>query len=73
MIVRRFAPSEVDLGWAAAAGVDPLALVERLGPRVLALHLKDIDRSYSPPPQGRRRSGGPDRRNSAGAEPRRFR
>ncbi|QNE07330.1 sugar phosphate isomerase/epimerase family protein [Croceicoccus marinus] len=53
LIAQRFAPGEVDfeidLGWAAAAGVDPLALVEGLGPRVLALHLKDLDRSCSPP------------------------
>jgi len=48
LIANRFAPGEVDfeidLGWAAVAGVDPLALIEGLGPRVLALHLKDVDR-----------------------------
>ncbi len=53
LIAQRFAPGEVDfeidLGWAAVAGVDPLALVESLGPRVLALHLKDVDRRCAPP------------------------
>ena len=32
---------EVDLYWATASGVDPLALIERLGERVLAVHVKD--------------------------------
>jgi sugar phosphate isomerase/epimerase len=32
---------EVDLYWAAAAGVDPVALLERLGDRVIAVHVKD--------------------------------
>jgi sugar phosphate isomerase/epimerase len=32
---------EVDLYWAARAGVDPVALVERLGSRVVAVHVKD--------------------------------
>ena len=32
---------EVDLYWAAAAGVDPVALVGRLGDRVRAVHVKD--------------------------------
>lgn len=49
LIASRFAPGEVDfeidLGWAAIAGVDPLGLIEQLGARVLALHLKDVDRS----------------------------
>ncbi|HSM54102.1 MAG TPA: sugar phosphate isomerase/epimerase, partial [Erythrobacter sp.] len=35
---------EIDIGWAAVAGVDPVALLEELGPRVLSLHLKDVDR-----------------------------
>ena len=47
LVASRFAPGEVDfeidLGWAAVAGVDPLALIEQLGPRVLAMHLKDVD------------------------------
>jgi sugar phosphate isomerase/epimerase len=32
---------EVDTYWAAVGGVDPVALLERLGARVVALHLKD--------------------------------
>lgn len=32
---------EVDLYWAARAGVDPAALLERLGDRVVAVHVKD--------------------------------
>ncbi|MET0179270.1 MAG: sugar phosphate isomerase/epimerase [Novosphingobium sp.] len=36
---------EVDLAWAWLAGVPPLALLRQLGPRVVSLHLKDIDRS----------------------------
>lgn len=32
---------EVDLYWAAAGGADPLALVRRLGDRVVAVHVKD--------------------------------
>ncbi len=51
LIAERFAPGEVDfeidLGWAAVAGVDPVALLEKLGPRVLSLHLKDLDRGCS--------------------------
>jgi sugar phosphate isomerase/epimerase len=41
---------EVDLAWAWFGGVDPLALVEKLGPRVVSLHLKDIDRSRGTSP-----------------------
>ncbi|GAA1860651.1 sugar phosphate isomerase/epimerase family protein [Microbacterium koreense] len=32
---------EVDLYWAARAGVDPVALLTRLGDRVVAVHVKD--------------------------------
>lgn len=32
---------EVDLYWVARGGVDPVALVERLGERVIAVHAKD--------------------------------
>lgn len=32
---------EVDLYWAARAGVDPVALLEHLGDRVVAVHVKD--------------------------------
>ncbi len=49
LLANRFAPGEfdfeIDLGWAAIAGVEPLALIAQLGPRVLALHLKDVGRS----------------------------
>lgn len=40
---------EIDLAWCWYAGVPPLDLVERLGPRVNALHLKDIDRTRAQP------------------------
>lgn len=33
---------ELDVGWAAAAGHDPLALLERLGGRVPLVHIKDV-------------------------------
>jgi sugar phosphate isomerase/epimerase len=33
---------EVDVGWATAAGVDPVALLGRIGDRVPRLHLKDV-------------------------------
>ncbi|MER6210884.1 sugar phosphate isomerase/epimerase family protein [Streptomyces sp. NPDC001073] len=32
---------EIDLYWASAGGKDPVSLVERLGPQVEALHVKD--------------------------------
>jgi sugar phosphate isomerase/epimerase len=32
---------EVDLYWVARGGVDPVALLERLGERVVAVHAKD--------------------------------
>lgn len=32
---------EVDLYWVARAGVDPVALLQRLGSRVIAVHVKD--------------------------------
>ena len=32
---------EVDVYWATVGGVDPVGLLGRLGPRVLAVHLKD--------------------------------
>lgn len=32
---------ELDLYWASAAGVDPVALLDRLGDRVTAVHVKD--------------------------------
>lgn len=33
---------EVDIGWVAAAGLDPLRFLERAGARVKLLHVKDI-------------------------------
>jgi sugar phosphate isomerase/epimerase len=33
---------EIDLAWAFIAGVDPLSLIERLGSRVVSMHLKDV-------------------------------
>jgi inosose dehydratase len=37
-------PLCIDTGHCAYAGIDPVALIERLGDRVAYLHLKDIDR-----------------------------
>ena len=49
LIARQIAPDvvafEIDLAWTWYAGVDPLELLGRLGPRVVSMHLKDIDRS----------------------------
>lgn len=36
---------EVDLAWTWYAGVAPLELLRQLGPRVVSMHWKDIDRS----------------------------
>lgn len=36
---------ELDLAWTWYAGVAPLDLLARLGPRVVSMHLKDVDRS----------------------------
>lgn len=33
---------ELDVGWATAAGVDPVSLVERFGHRIPFVHLKDV-------------------------------
>jgi sugar phosphate isomerase/epimerase len=33
---------ELDLGWVAAAGIEPAGLLKRLGARVAQLHLKDL-------------------------------
>jgi len=33
---------ELDVGWAAAADADPVALIDRYGDRLTAIHLKDI-------------------------------
>lgn len=52
IIARRFSPSqvafEVDLAWAWLGGVAPLELIERLGPRVVSMHFKDVDRTRGP-------------------------
>jgi inosose dehydratase len=37
-------PLCIDTGHCAYAGIDPVALIERLGDRVAYLHLKDVDR-----------------------------
>ncbi|MFP8952455.1 sugar phosphate isomerase/epimerase family protein [Natrialbaceae archaeon A-arb3/5] len=34
---------ELDLGWASAAGVDPVALIERYGDRISLVHVADVD------------------------------
>lgn len=43
---------EVDLAWAWYGGVAPLDLLARLGPRVVSMHLKDVDRSRAPSATG---------------------
>ncbi|MCB2074650.1 MAG: sugar phosphate isomerase/epimerase [Novosphingobium sp.] len=49
IIARSYAPSEVafeiDLAWAHLGGLMPLELIERLGPRVVSMHFKDVDPS----------------------------
>jgi sugar phosphate isomerase/epimerase len=40
---------EADLGWCWLAGVAPLDLLHRLGPRVVSMHLKDVDRRRARP------------------------
>lgn len=39
---------EIDLGWVAAAGVDPVSLLDRLGNRVSLVHASDVDETGSP-------------------------
>jgi sugar phosphate isomerase/epimerase len=39
---------EVDLGWAWFAGIEPEHLMERLGPRVPLVHVKDMARGAAP-------------------------
>lgn len=39
---------EIDVGWVAAAGLDPVSVIERLGSRVTALHVKDLRPSTRP-------------------------
>lgn len=40
---------ELDVGWVAAAGRDPAALLSRLGERVPIVHLKDVDTATRTP------------------------
>ncbi len=40
---------ELDLGWAVAAGADPLDLLERYGDRISLVHAKDVDRESREP------------------------
>jgi len=40
---------ELDAGWLAAVGEDPVAWLAAWGPRVARLHLKDLDRRHTPP------------------------
>ncbi|MFW6321685.1 MAG: sugar phosphate isomerase/epimerase family protein [Halohasta sp.] len=42
---------ELDVGWAAAAGADPVALIDRYADRLTAIHLKDV-RLDSTAPRG---------------------
>ena len=39
---------EIDCGWAAAAGVDPVSVLDRLGDRVSLVHVSDADKDRSP-------------------------
>jgi sugar phosphate isomerase/epimerase len=51
LLVESFSPDikfEVDVYWAALAGVDPLALMSRLTGRVTMLHIKDMARTGNP-------------------------
>jgi len=52
IIARTYSPSqvafEIDLAWAHLGGVDPFDLVQRLGPRVVSMHFKDVDGSRGP-------------------------
>lgn len=40
---------ELDVGWAAIAGHDPVDLVERFGDRIPVVHLKDVDAESGEP------------------------
>lgn len=50
IMARTFSPEllsfEIDLAWAWYAGVAPLDLLRQLGPRVVSMHWKDIDRTH---------------------------
>lgn len=40
---------ELDVGWVAAAGQDPVDLLERFGDRIAMVHLKDVDAGAGAP------------------------
>lgn len=44
--------AELDIAWAANAGVDPAALMERYADRVRLLHMKDLDKKKKLAPVG---------------------
>ena len=39
---------ELDLGWVAQAGLDPVAELNKLGDRVISLHVKDVAKGFTP-------------------------
>lgn len=41
---------ELDVGWVAAAGLDPVELLEKLSGQVILIHAKDLARSDNPGP-----------------------
>lgn len=43
---------ELDVGWAAAADADPVALIDRYGDRLTAIHLKDMQLDSTAPRGG---------------------
>lgn len=44
----RYVAFELDIGWVAAAGLDPISILHRYKGRIAALHLKDTQRSTRP-------------------------
>ncbi len=55
VFVERFAPEmqfELDVFWVKAGGVEPVALMEKLGGRVSQLHLKDLKEGIELPKYG---------------------
>ncbi len=61
---------EVDLAWTYFGGQDPLALIERLGPRVVSMHVKDIKRNANPDPTQQTAAPGSGEMNYAAILPR---
>ena len=39
---------QIDVGWAHAGGSDPAAYIAKLGPRLVSLHIKDVDETNTP-------------------------